>query len=73
MPRDYVSMSFKSLPKKIRMAITDEMELSEFEALVRQIKYSVASRKAGLHHYKKINTPAALPSKATTQHFRNSI
>lgn len=55
MSHSYVAMSFRSLPREIKKAIAENIELSEFEVLIRRLKFSPASRIAGLHHYKKMN------------------
>ncbi len=63
MSHSYVAMSFRSLPKEIKEAIVENLKLSEFEVLVRRVKFSPATRIAGLHHYKKMNRTVT-PSQA---------
>lgn len=58
MSYSYVAMSFRSLPKEIKKAITDKVVFEEFEAIVKKTKYSHASRVAGVHHYRRINDPS---------------
>lgn len=58
MSHSYVAMSFRSLPKEIKEAIVENLKLSEFEVLIRRLKFSPATRIAGLHHYKKMNRTA---------------
>ncbi|GAB6071613.1 hypothetical protein JCM30760_27110 [Thiomicrorhabdus hydrogeniphila] len=55
MNHSYVAISFRSLPKEIREAIEETMELTKFQELIRRPRYGLGVRKAANHFYTKMN------------------
>lgn len=51
--RDYISMSYRSIPKKIREMIEQKVEESVFLEEVVRPRYSFAVQKAAKHYYMK--------------------